>query len=422
MVSVVLGTQWGDEGKGKIVDLLAQKSDYTVRFHGGNNAGHTIVIEGKKYALHLVPSGILNPHTKAVIGNGVVIDVKVLLEEIEMLTSAGFDLKDRLFISDRCHLIMPYHRLLDAAYEEARGSNKLGTTGRGIGPALADRVSYNGIRIYELLDFNLFTSKFKEQAMIKNILLKALGSEQIDVEHELVFFAQAAEKIAPYVTDTYQVLKRAQTADKKILMEGAHGVMLDIDWSPYPYTTGSNVISGAVNTGSGIPTSKIDEVWGVVKAYTSRVGAGPVPTEIEGDLADTICEQGGEYGTTTGRKRRIGWIDLEAVKFAVEISGVTKIALTKIDVLSGLSELKVCTSYELGGKSIPYSQCGYKELKELTPSYKIFAGWEENLDGVTDLSKLPQKAKEYVDFIEEFLGVPIAIVSTGPGRESTIIV
>ncbi|MBI2018822.1 adenylosuccinate synthase [Candidatus Daviesbacteria bacterium] len=419
-VSVVIGTQWGDEGKGKIVDLLSSNADYVVRFHGGNNAGHTVIVDGKKYPFHLIPSGILQPKAIGVIANGVILDLEVLVSEIKMLQKDGLKLKGRLFISDRCHIIMPYHKSLDLAYENARGKNKLGTTGRGIGPAYSDKVSYNGIRVYELLAWDLFVEKFTFQAKIKNKILKTFAVSEIDIKKELEKISKYRKVVLPFVTDTFQILTKALESKKNILMEGAHGVMLDIDFSPYPYSTGSNVITGVVNIGAGIPPQKIGKVLGVVKAYTSRVGGGPLPTELYGKLADEIREKGAEFGTTTGRPRRIGWLDLAAVKFAVEVCGVTEIAITKIDILSGLEEIKVCVGYKLNGKSISYSSCGYNELSTLTPVYKTLPGWKEEIAGITKFKDLPKNCQDYIKFIEKFLGAKVSIVSTGPAREEYI--
>ena len=419
-VSVVIGTQWGDEGKGKIVDLLAENKDFVVRFHGGNNAGHTIIVDNKKYAFHLIPAGILHPKTIGVIANGVIIDPEVLVSEIKMLQTDGIKLNRKLFISDRCHLVLPYHTALDLAYENARGKNKLGTTGRGMGPTYADKVSYNGIRIYELKDWDLFTEKFTFQAKIKNEILKTFKVSPVDIKKELKKLSELRKDILPYVADTYELMSKAIKEKKNILMEGAHGIMLDIDFSPYPFSTGSNVITGSINTGSGIPIQKISDVIGIVKAYTSRVGGGPLPTEIIDKLATEIREKGGEFGTTTGRPRRIGWLDLEAVKFACEISGVSQLVITKIDILSGLKEIKVCIDYKLNGKPISYSGCGYKELEEITPIYKTFSGWDEDITNVKKFKDLPKNCQVYLQFIEDFLGIPIKLISTGPKREEYI--
>jgi adenylosuccinate synthase len=419
-VSVVIGSQWGDEGKGKIVDLLSNNADYVVRYHGGNNAGHTVIVGGKIYPFHLVPSGILQPRTIGVIANGVIVDLEVLASEIKMLGMDGIKLVGKLYVSDRCHLIMPYHKALDLAYENARGKNKLGTTGRGIGPCLSDKVSYNGIRIYELAKWNLFVEKFTFQTRIKSKILKTFKVKPINIKKELQKISELRKFILPYITDTYLLLNQAIVSGKEVLMEGAHGVMLDIDFSPYPFSTGSNVVTGAVNTGAGIPLQKISKVIGVVKAYTSRVGGGPVPTEITDSLADQIREKGQEFGTTTGRPRRIGWLDLEAVKFTVEVSGITEIAITKIDILSGLKEINVCIGYKLNGKSIPYSSCGYNELSTLTPVYKTLPGWKEEIAGITKFSKLSENCQSYIKFTEKFLGVKISIISTGPARNEYI--
>lgn len=420
MIQLVIGSQWGDEGKGKIVDLLAKNADYTVRFHGGNNAGHTVVVKGKKYPFHLISAGILNKNTKAVLGNGVIIDPEVLIGEIEMLKKEGIHLKNRLFISPRCHLIMPYHKALDEAYENARGKNKLGTTRRGIGPTYADKVSYNGIRVYELIDWKTFVEKFTFQAEIKNKILKLFKVKPIDITKELKRYKGYREILSPYVEDTFLLLQNAIKNKKNILLEGAHGVMLDNDFSPYPFSTGSNVITGAVNTGSGIPAKNINDVWIVVKAYLSRVGGGPLPTEQLGKQADYIREKGAEYGTTTGRPRRIGWLDLEAVKFSCEVTGATKLAITKLDILTGLPEIKACTGYYLKGKKIHYSGCGYNELAKLSPKYSSFPGWKEDLQNVRKFKDLPKNCQKYLRFIESFLKVKIAIVSTGAERNSYI--
>lgn len=420
MINLVIGSQWGDEGKGKVVDILSKKADYVVRFHGGNNAGHTVIIGDKKFAFHLIPSGIINKNTIGVIANGVIIDPDVLLEEINILKKEGINLSKKLMISPRCHLIMPYHKELDEAFENARGKNKLGTTKRGIGPTYSDKVSYNGIRIYELLNWEIFKEKFVFQAKIKNKILKLFGVKAINIQNSLQSFRIFRKKILPFVNDTYEILKKAQKSGKNILFEGAHGVMLDIDWSPYPYTTGSNVISGAVNAGAGILPKDLDEIWGIVKAYVSRVGGGPLPTELNDKQADFIREKGIEYGTTTGRPRRIGWLDLEAVKFACDINGITKIAFTKADVLSGLKELKVCIGYKHKGKKISYEQSGYVELENLKPTYKSFKGWKEDIKGVKKYNKLPKNCRDYIAFIQKFLGVPIKIISTGPERGETI--
>ncbi|NTU73602.1 adenylosuccinate synthase [Candidatus Roizmanbacteria bacterium] len=420
MITVVIGTQWGDEGKGKIVDLLAKDVDYAVRYHGGNNAGHTVVIGEKKFFFHLIPSGIFGKKSKGLITNGVILDLSVLTEEIKIIEEQGIPLKDRLYISPRCHLILPYHRALDVAYENARGDKKLGTTGRGIGPCYSDKVSYNGIRMYELANWDLFKEKFAFQLGIKNKILETFGVKPLNLEEELEKMADLRKAVIPYMVDTYQVIKEAIAKDEKILLEGAHGIMLDTDWSPYPYATGSNTVVGGVNCGAGVPDRKIDRVVGIVKAFTSRVGGGPLPTELHGEIADSIREKGHEYGTTTGRPRRIGWLDLEAVKFACEINTISDIAITKLDILNGLPELKVCIGYELDGNTVPYSSCGYEELARLKPVYKSFPTWEEDITGIRTFADLPKNCQDYLNYIQDFLGVKISIVSVSPERDSNI--
>lgn len=420
MINLVVGGQWGDEGKGKLVDLLGEKADFAVRFHGGNNAGHTVVVKGKKYPFHLMPSAILNKNAVGVIANGVIIDPEVLLGEIDKIEKEGISLKNKLVISPRCHLIMPYHKALDEAYENARGKNKLGTTKRGIGPTYADKVSYNGIRVYELVNWETFKEKFEFQAKIKNKILKLFKVKPVNIREELAKMKSIRAKLMPYIKDAYQVLRKAQLDKKNILLEGAHGIMLDNDFSPYPFATGSNVVSGAVNTGAGIPASKIDNTWVVVKAYTSRVGGGPLPTELNDRTADSIREKGYEYGTTTGRPRRIGWLDLEAVKFGIEVTNANKVAITKIDILTGLKEIKVCIGYKYQGKPIPYSSCGYLELAKLTPVYKSFNGWNEDITKIRKFTDLPKNCQVYVEFIEKFLKTKVALVSVGPERGENI--
>lgn len=421
MINLIIGAQWGDEGKGKIVDLLGRNADFAVRFHGGNNAGHTVVIGNKKYPFHLIPSGILNKNVKGVIANGVIIDPEVLIGEINKLEGEGFNLKNKLIISPRCHLIMPYHKALDEAYENARGKNKLGTTRRGIGPTYADKVSYNGIRIYELMNWELFEEKFRFQCGIKNKILKLFDVPVVDIEKSLQEYKKYAKKLSPFVKDAYLVLNEAVKLKKNIVLEGAHGVMLDVDFSPYPFATGSNVITGSVHTGSGIPVTKIDNIWAVVKAYTSRVGGGPLPTELLDETAKRIRDVGFEYGTTTGRPRRIGWLDLEAVKFTCNLTGANRIALTKLDILTGIKEIKVCIGYQYKGKRIACSSCGYEELAKLKPVYKNLSGWEVDISKVRDFKKLPKNCQKYVRFIEKYLGLPALVVSVGAERNANII-
>lgn len=419
-VDVVLGLQWGDEGKGKVVDLLAKNSDYVVRFHGGNNAGHTVVLGNKKFFFRLIPSGIFHKRPKAIIGNGVVVDLEVLLNEINILEAEGLNLKNKLFISPRCHLILPYHKELDIAYENSRGSKKLGTTKRGIGPAYSDKVTYNGIRFYELLDWKAFEKAFTFQARIKNKILQIFDVSPINIKSSLKTIKAIRSRVLPFIYDNYLLLDKAIKDKKNILLEGAHGIMLDTDWSPYPYSTASNVLTGAVNTGAGIPIKKVNNVIGVVKAFLSRVGEGPLPTELHSNLANQIRESGGEYGTTTGRPRRIGWLDLETVKFSCEINDVNQIVITKLDILSGLKEIKVCTGYKLNDKTINYSSCGYNELRNLKPVYKTFKGWSKDISSVRKFNDLPPECRTYLKFIEKFLSVKTKFVSVGAERNANI--
>lgn len=416
----VIGLQWGDEGKGKIVDLLAKNADYVVRYHGGNNAGHTVVVGKKKHFFHLIPSGIFHKNTKAVISNGVILDLEVLSQEMDTLVKEGVNIRKKLFISPRCHLILPYHKSLDAAYENARGTKKLGTTKRGIGPAYADKVSYNGIRIYELLDWVHFKEVFTFQCRIKNKILKTFNVPPVNINKALSQLKKLRTKVLPLITDSFEMLNDAVSKKKKILFEGAHGIMLDLDWSPYPFATASNTVIGGINTGSGMAIKSLNNVVGIVKAFTSRVGEGPLPTELHGKLADAIRERGGEYGTTTGRPRRIGWIDLEAVRFSCKINNVSEVVITKLDILSGLLEIKACVGYTLNGNKVHYSECGYKELAKVTPVYKSFPGWMDDISGVRKFKDLPKECRDYLNFIQKFLGVKFRFISVGAERNANI--
>jgi len=415
--TAVLGLQWGDEGKGKVVDLLARKADYVVRYHGGNNAGHTVVVGDKKFFFHLVPAGIFHKKTIAIIANGVVIDPEVLCGELDILEKEGINLQKKLIISPRAHLILPYHKELDLAYELARGDQKLGTTKRGIGPAYADKVSYNGLRAYDMLDWDCFSKSFSFQAQIKNKILQTFGVNALNIEDSLCTLKRFRDRILPYIRDTFEVLNNAVDKKKNILFEGAHGIMLDIDWSPYPYSTASNTIAGEVNLGAGLPFRSLNKIVGIVKAFSSKVGEGPFPTELKDiQLASAIREKGAEYGTTSGRPRRIGWLDLEAVKFSCRINDITSIALTKLDILSGQKVINVCIGYELDGRKVTYAECGHKELFKAKPVFKSFKGWKEEITDIRSFDKLPANCKKYVKFIEKFLGVPIKLVSVGAER------
>jgi adenylosuccinate synthase len=374
-VSLIIGSQWGDEGKGKIIDNFAAKSDFVVRFNGGNNAGHTIINSYGKFAMHLVPSGVFNKRTKSVIGNGVVLDLEGLITEIVNIENAGIKLKNRLFISPRCHLIMPYHKLLDRLYEEAKGKAKTGTTGRGIGPCYADKVSYNGIRLGDLENKKIFSEKLRVQLLVKNKILKALGEKPLVQKEIEKKYYQMFKQIKPYVVEAYPVLKKALDLKQNILLEGAQGVFLDNDWGTYPFVTASTVLAGGVTAGAGISPRKIDNIIGVAKAYTTRVGAGPFPTELFDKDGDKLTEQGKEYGATTGRRRRCGWFDAELIRFAGEINGFTAIALTKLDILDNFPKIKICTHYLLNGKKVSYANGNADSLGKVKPVYKIMSGW-----------------------------------------------
>lgn len=419
-LNVVIGAQWGDEGKGKIIDYLSATSDYVIRFHGGNNAGHTVINRLGKFALHLVPSGIFHPKTKVIIGNGVIVDLQVLLEEIEMLKKYKIKLENKLFISPRCHLIMPYHKLLDSLYEKAKGKGKTGTTGRGIGPTYSDKASYNGIRIVDLIDRKSFSEKLKVQLSIKNKILKTLGAKQLSQKNIEKTFVDLREKIKPYVRESFSLIQKTIENKQNILLEGAQGTLLDNDWGTYPFVTGSTVLTGGINAGAGIPVSKIDNVIGIAKVYLTRVGEGPFPTELTNRLGYKLRKIGGEFGATTGRPRRCGWLDIELLKFACYINGVTELVITKLDVLDSFSEIKICIHYALDGKKVNYFDGDAKFLSKVKPVYKTFKGWRQQTKGIVKFSDLPKQAKQYLETVEKLTGVKIKYISTGPKREEMI--
>lgn len=418
--TLVIGAQWGDEGKGKIIDFLAQNTDYIIRFHGGNNAGHTVINEFGKFPLHLVPSGIFAKKAHACITNGTVLDLEVLAQEIAMLIKAGITLKNKLSISPRCHVIMPYHKLLDTLYEKAKGKAKIGTTGRGIGPVYADKVSYNGIRLIDFLNKKQFSEKLAVQLRVKNKIIKALGGEMLSnakVEKELL---AVFKKIKPYLHEPYGILHKALEEKKSFLFEGAQGVFLDNDWGTYPYATASTVLTGGINSGTGIPPQKITNVLGVVKAYTTRVGQGPFPTELFDADGEFLRKEGAEFGTTTGRPRRCGWFDAELIRFAAQLNGFTSVAITKLDVLDGFKKIKICTGYTYKGKRIHYYDIDASSLFEAKPIYKTLPGWKSATKGITDYKKLPALARKYLGELEKHIGVPITLISTGPERSAII--
>lgn len=415
---VIVGLQWGDEGKGKITDFYGDQAHCVARFQGGNNAGHTVIVDDTTYKFHLMPSGVIQG-TPVVIGNGVVVDPAVLLEEIQMLNDAGIE--PDLHISDRAHVIMPYHRLLDGAEEALLGGKKIGTTGRGIGPCYADKIARFGIRMGDLVDAERLQHRLERVVPIKQAMMDALDIEEdLDVAILLDEYEDYGQRLASYVRDTTRYLNRLLDEGKTVLYEGAQGCMLDIDFGTYPYTTSSHPIAGGACTGSGIGPRRIDRVIGILKAYTTRVGKGPLPTELHNKVGDHLVEQGHEYGTTTGRRRRCGWLDLVAARYACRTNGVDDIALTKLDVLDGLNRLRLCTSYTCDGETVQDFPASLDMLADCTPIYTEMAGWEDTL-GVTSYEELPSEAQAYITKISSFLDVPVSIVSTGPARHETIV-
>ncbi len=423
---VVVGTQWGDEGKGKIVDLLTRFADYVVRFQGGNNAGHTLVVNGQKYIFHIIPSGILYENKTCVIGNGVIIDPGVLLQEIAGLAGRGFNITPkRLLISNNAHLIMPYHQRLDIAREASLSKDeKIGTTGRGIGPCYMDKVGRTGMKFGDLLDLSLFRDKVQAAVEEKNfILTKQFGAEPVDMAAILDQFQGFAEQLAPYAGNVSVVLDQARKAGKHILFEGAQGTQLDIDHGTYPFVTSSNTIAGNACIGSGYGPGHIDEVIGILKAYTTRVGEGPFPTELpEGDVVGDILQQKGhEYGATTGRRRRCGWFDAVVANDAVRLNGVTGFAVTKLDVLSGLKKIKIATSYQVEDVAYSYMPDNIRKARMARPVYEEMGGWDQEITDVRSYEDLPVEAQSYLKRLEDLTGVQPAVVSVGPDREETLL-
>lgn len=418
---VVVGLQWGDEGKGKIIDLLAPKADMVVRFQGGNNAGHTVIINNNKFVLHLLPSGVLNSNITCVIASGVVVDLQVLLTEISNLEAKNIN-TNKILISNRANLIMPYHIKLDALQEEALGDNKIGTTKRGIGPCYADKYSRLGIRVADLLDEEVFASKLKQNLEIKNAMFtKLYNSNALDFNEIYTNYVNMAKQIKHRVVDSTQLVNQYVDDGKKVLFEGAQAAMLDIDFGTYPFVTSSNPIAGAITTGVGIACSKINNVFGVSKAYTTRVGSGPFVTELNNTTGDYITEKGNEYGSTTKRKRRCGWLDLVVLKYAIMLNGVNNLIITKLDVLADLPEIKVCIGYEINGVVSTEMPAIANYLQHAKPVYKTFKGFTD-ISNIRDYNDLPQPAKDYILFIKHFLKVDIAMVSVGPERNQNIII
>ncbi len=420
---IIVGTQWGDEGKGKIVDLLAEKADVVVRFQGGNNAGHTMVVDGKQFISHLVPSGILQGKT-CLIGNGMVVDPKVLAEEIAYLRENGVLISpDNLIIAERAHVIMPYHKLIDSGRERMKGDKKIGTTGRGIGPAYEDKATRRGIRFVDMIDPDVFREKLEMLSVEKNFYLKEfLKGETFDPEKILEEYSRLAEAFRPHIADISVVLNGAMDAGKQVLFEGAQGTHLDIDHGTYPYVTSSSTVSGNACCGSGIGPLKISGVVGIVKAYTTRVGEGPFVTELHDETGDRIQKIGAEFGATTGRKRRCGWLDTVLLRNAARLNSLSGLAITKLDVLGGLDELKICTAYECDGKRTADFPTCLKKLARCTPVYESLPGWPEDIAPIRNAADFPQSTKNYLKRIEDLVGVPIQIISVGPGRNETIII
>jgi adenylosuccinate synthase len=419
---VVIGAQWGDEGKGKITDLLSRSADVVVRYQGGVNAGHTIVVDGQVLKLHLIPSGILYPDTICLIGSGTVVDPKVLLGELAMLAGNGIDARG-LKLASTAHVTMPYHRLLDQAMEQQRGSRRIGTTGRGIGPTYSDKAERNGIRVIDLLDEEHLRERLEGPIQEKNLLLERIhGLEPLDPSLVIAEYAEYGRRLAPHVVDCTRSIHEAARARKNILFEGAQGTLLDLDHGTYPYVTSSNPVAGGACIGAGVGPTLIDRVIGVAKAYTTRVGEGPFPTELDGSLSDHLCDRGGEYGTTTGRRRRCGWFDGVIGRYAVEVNGLDCLAITKLDVLDELDEISVCVAYELDGERIEYFPSSAADFARCRPVFVSLPGWQTSTADCRRLEDLPATAMAYLRFLADLMEVPIAIVSLGASRDQTIVV
>lgn len=418
---VVVGTQWGDEGKGKVVDLLGKNVDMVVRFQGGNNAGHTVVVNGKKTILHLLPSGILNHNAWCVIGPGVVVNPFVLFSEIETLESQGVAC-DRIRISDRAHILMPYHIRLDELEESRDSKYRIGTTKNGIGPCYADKYTRVGLRMCDLRDWDVFCEKLEETLALKNLeITKVYGGEPFDFEEMKEKFASIRDRLVPMLCDATDMVNKALEENRLVLFEGAQANMLDINYGTYPFVTSSSPTAGGVLTGVGVGPKALDHIIGIVKAYSTRVGEGPFVTELLDETGNALREKGAEYGATTGRPRRVGWLDLCVVKQGVRINGLTELAITKIDILSGMKEIPVCIGYEINGRQYDTVPASLKDYASAKPVYKVFEGWDEDISGITKFSDLPENCRKYVSFIEEYTGTKVALVSVSPEREGNII-
>jgi adenylosuccinate synthase len=418
---VVVGAQWGDEGKGKVVDYLAQSFDYTARYAGGHNAGHTVIFDNHKYVLQLIPSGILRPGKKAVIGAGTVVDPAALLVEVENLKKSGIEVRERLFLSDRAHLIFPYHREMDKAAETARGAAAIGTTSRGIGPAYEDKMARRGIRVIDILDPEGFKNKLERVIQEKNAISRATYGHPLETAGLLEQYLEIAAHIRGLVVDTCVLLNDALDKGESVLFEGAQGTMLDIDHGTYPYVTSSNATSGGVATGLGVAPTRIQGVVGVTKAYTTRVGSGPFPTEMPDLDAQAVRERGKEFGAVTGRPRRCGWLDLVVLKYAKMLNGIDSLVVTKMDVFDTQPEIKICTGYRYKGKSMSLMPADVETLSAVEPEYKTLPGWQQPTPGIQDVKDLPKAARVYLDFISNALQVEIGMISTGPERDATIV-
>ncbi|MDH3605554.1 MAG: adenylosuccinate synthase [Acidimicrobiia bacterium] len=418
--TVIIGTQWGDEGKGKVTDVFAERVDYVVRYQGGNNAGHTIVIGDERFALTLIPSGVLNPGVTPVIGNGTVVDPSVLLTEMGELTARGVDVS-LMRLSANAHLIMPYHRKIDALQERFLGSGQIGTTRRGIGPAYTDKFSRHGIRVQDMFDPKIFREKLEVVLKEKNkILVKLYNQLAMDAETIAEEYLEYGTALAPYVADTSLLLAEALAAGKEVLFEGAQGTLLDIDHGTYPFVTSSSPTAGGATIGAGLGPTAIDRVVGVTKAYISRVGSGPFPTELDDAIGETMVDVGGEYGTVTGRRRRCGWLDAVALRYATRVNGLTDIALTKIDVLSEFDTLKICTAYEADGETYTELPRQHRVLYHCTPIYEELPGWRSDISQAKSIDDLPEAAVRYIERVEQIAGVPVTMVSVGPQRKATL--
>lgn len=423
MVTVVVGAQWGDEGKGKIVDYLSKSADFVVRFHGGAGAGHTVVNKYGVVKLHQIPCGIFEKKVKCVIANGVMVDPKELLAEIKSIEKLGVKVKGRLFISPRAHVVHHYHKILDGIFDEAKGDFKTATTRRGNGPVHADKVSYHGIKLYDLLDKKIFTRKLKEIIEIKNRIIKEFGGQELNQEKLIEEYSRYGKKLKPYLANTFAILNNAIDKGKNVLFEGAHGIFLDNDWGTYPYVTASSILPSNIGAGAGVNPKKITKTVGVAKVYITRVdtGACPMPTEIKGKVAERIREKAHEYGATTGRPRRIGWLDLVQIRFAAKLCGFSELSITKPDILTRFKNIPVCVGYKYKGKNVDYLDIDTEELRQVMPVYKDFKGWNEDISNIKKYRELPKNCRTYIEFIEKFASVKIKMISVGPKKEQTIL-